>query len=330
MCAVTLAAALALTGCQSVRDMVGRHIVLTSAESYLSEVRSKATPKVSSSATKTEGVLTVGLRASQTTPLVIPQEGKVCGLDVDLACALADELGLRVSFVTVSDVRSGLEGSCDIVMGAAELDAIGFGIIGDYTWTSMGLFQRGADAPQALAEQVRGTRIGVQTGSAAQLTLSHLDIGATEVTYNMLTDVFDALARGDVDFVACNSSAGEYVCVLRGGCSFAGAIDTPKALGIAMANGEDELRAALSDAYARMQSNGLLDAIRAPWVGTSSRVGLDSQIADLDLPAPVEEVLSEQEPEPMQDQDMAPAEGEEPVAEDTPTEVNAGGNAVML
>lgn len=323
MLGAAVVAALTLTGCKSVNEFLDEHFVFTSADDYLSQVRSSAVPSVSPGATKTEGALTVGLRSSQTAPLVIASDGKVRGLDVDLACALADELGLRVAFVTVPDVRTGLDGPCDIVMGSNALEAHGYELMGEYAYNAVGLFQYGSDKPRTALEHVRGSRVAVQEGSAAQLTLSHANLDVEEVLYPMLTDAFDALVQGEADFVACNAAAGQYVCTLRGGYSFAGSLDTPVPLGIAVANGEDELRTALAEAYARMQTNGVFDATKAPWVGLSNAVGPDSQIPEFappepasgGEPAPAEQAPAEQAP-------AEPAPAEPAPAEPAPQETN--------
>ncbi|MBR3318490.1 MAG: transporter substrate-binding domain-containing protein [Atopobiaceae bacterium] len=323
MLGAAVVAALMLTGCKSVNEFLDEHFVFTSVDDYLSQVRSEAVPSVSPGATKTEGVLTVGLRSSQTAPLVIASEGKVRGLDVDLACALADELGLRVAFVTVPDVRTGLDGPCDVVMGSNALESHGYELMGEYAYNSVGLFQYGSDKPRATLGQVRGSRVAVQEGSAAQLTLSHANLDVEEVLYPMLTDAFEALVQGEADFVACNAAAGQYVCTLRGGYSFAGSLDTPVPLGIAVANGEDELRTALAEAYARMQTNGLLDTTKAPWVGLANTVGPDAQISESAAPEPVPDAEpAPAEPAPAEPAPAEPAPAEPAPAEPAPAETN--------
>lgn len=304
-----LASTLFLCGCADVREFISRYIVTTSADSYLTELRSSAFPKVSASATKREGILTVGLRNSQTPPLIVAEDDKVKGLDVDVACALADELGLRVEFVNIDDVAAALQGPCDVVMGVGVNEAHGFDVVGDYVESAVALFQHGSDAPQATAEQVRAARIVIQEGSAAQLALRQMGLAVSEVTSPSLTAAFDVLARGEADYVACNSAAGMYLCSMRGGMSLAGTLDTPTALGVATNSGESEFRTAFGEAYARIQTNGVLATVRQPWLGTSApllpNVQIQNLVAPVEVIAPVE----------------APVPGEE---------IEAGANAVTF
>lgn len=306
-----LVGTLCLCGCKDPREYIARYIVTKPADVYLSERRASLSPKVPASATKREGVLTVGLRTSSAMPLVVAAGNEVDGLDVDTACALADELGLRVDFVNVNNVAAALQGPCDVVMSVSAPEAEGFDVLGDYAESAIGLFQHGADAPMATADQVRAARIAIQEGSAAQLLMRQLNIGATEVPAQSLPDAFDMLARGEADFVACNLATGLYMSSVRGGISLAGTIDAPVALGIATSGGGGELRTALEQAYARIQSNGVLASIRRPWLGSTAPVLANMQIQNL-VPATEAAVATPVEP---------PQPGEE---------IEAGSNAVTL
>ena len=68
-------------------------------EPYNPDAAKKA-PTVDASALKEEGVLHVGVNASSY-PLAGQANGKMSGLDVDVAAAIGQELGLRVEFVDV-------------------------------------------------------------------------------------------------------------------------------------------------------------------------------------------------------------------------------------
>ena len=70
-------------------------------EPYNPDAAKKA-PTVDASALKEEGVLHVGVNASSY-PLAGQANGKMSGLDVDVAAAIGQELGLRVEFVDVGE-----------------------------------------------------------------------------------------------------------------------------------------------------------------------------------------------------------------------------------
>ena len=62
----------------------------------------------------TAGTLTVGLLSSESAPLLLSSADE--GLDVDVAYALADELGVDCAFVSVTGLSDAYD-ACDVVMG---------------------------------------------------------------------------------------------------------------------------------------------------------------------------------------------------------------------
>ena len=300
-----LACSLMLAGCdsaQSAFDRLREGFSTVTAEDYLSEVSSSLVPNVPADALKTEGTLTVGLRDTQAAPLVMLEAGSASGLDVSLSCSVADDLGLHVSFVKVSDVKAALESSCDVVMGVMPTEANGYNVVGDYAEVATALFQHGSDSPLVTADKVHGATVSVQEGSSAQMTLSRLVPDAKQVTCPSLSEAFDKLASGEATYVACSLPSGLYMDVIKGGVSLAGTLDTPAGMGIAVSSGNAELHKALSESYGRVSTNGLLAQAKVAWLGESSTYGPDVQIqgltagapapAPVETPAPVEEVVA--------------------------------------
>ena len=305
LCAATMACAL-LTGCEGAGFALDQGIVLTTSDEYLSQMRATLVPGVSAGATMEEGTLTVGLRDTQAWPLVVESEPtdaggatEVDGLDVAVACELAQELGLRVTFVHATDVGQALGATCDVVMGVSPTDANGFEVVGSYAQTATALFRNGTDATKATADEVRAGRIAVQNGSSAQQTLARLSLETNEVPCESLSDAFDALAAGEVDFVACSSAAGSYLGAVRGGISLAGTLEEPTTYGVAVATATDatadaaaaggdgaqggaaELAAAVRDAMARLEGDGSLKEARRSWLGNSESLDEDTLIEGL-------------------------------------------------
>lgn len=333
-----LAVSATLMGCRPVEDVLDQTIVLTTADDYFAEVRSSRLPLVSAEATKHEGVLTVGLRNAQASPLVIvgnetdDADRSVEGVDVDVARAVADELGLRVEFAYVADVATALGSTCDVVMGVNPLESNGFDVVGNYVQTATALFRSGTDATPATADEVRAARIAVQAGSAAGQTLERVGLAQNEVVCPSLVDAFDALASGDADFVACSSAAGGYLGGTRGGIACAGTLEPPTAYGIAVSSGNSELTAALTESLMSVENNGTLNETRRIWLGTAGMLGEDAQVQGL-ASAPQsaatdasasKENAAQTTSEATQSPD-APSDGTS-----TETEVVAGANAATL
>ena len=352
-CVLLLCGAL-LVGCSGADSPLDQEVVFTTSDEYLSQVRSSLVPKVSADATKHEGVLTVGLRDSQGAPFVVgasstasgggaASDAVVDGLDVDIACVLADELGLRVDFVRVDNVRSALNDSCDVVMGVSPLEANGVYVMGNYAQAASALFRHGDEARLATAEEVRGARIAVQQASASQQLLRRLGLEADKNACDNLNDAFVALADGEVDFVACSSAAGAYLSTLRPDITFAGMLEAPTTLGYAVAASDDELAEALGEALSTVESNGLLGEACRPWLGALAVLGDGQVIEGLSVEAPDVTDTSATPSEGVTDGDSTDAEtaesGDSSTADSpnapidgssTETEVVAGSNAATL
>ncbi|MEG0324646.1 MAG: transporter substrate-binding domain-containing protein, partial [Raoultibacter sp.] len=80
---------------------------------------SEKSPTVSPSVIVEQGVLRVGVTTENNTPFAGQVSGKIVGLDVDVAAAIADSLGLKLELVDVgTDVDTALANKqVDIVMG---------------------------------------------------------------------------------------------------------------------------------------------------------------------------------------------------------------------
>lgn len=245
--------------------------------------RSQMTPVVSSSDLHTAGTLTVGIRTTESAPLaILSSDGSYAGIDVDMAYALADQLGLSsVEFVSVSGVTAGLEGGCDVVMGAKADDEAGLTVVEGYAQSSLGVFARGDATAPIDAAELGGKTIGVQSGSISQSTLAGLDLAYTERTFANLNDAFAALDKGEVDFVVCDALSGAYLACTTGGISFVGTVDDPVSVGIAVSSSATGLQSAVQTALDALQSNGVGDIARSRWVGALPTLSESTKVTGL-------------------------------------------------
>lgn len=279
--AAALVAACALTGCSigpvNLDDFVGT----PSVEDALAERRSALAPVVTNDALVEPDTLTVGLLATQTAPRVITSDdGTPSGIDADTARALADALGLsRVSFVSVPNVAGGLDGTCDVVMGVEAGDAGDATVAGGYVQSATGLFTTGDVTAPIDAADLDGATVGVQAGSVSATLLDDFDLSVTQSPYTNLNEAFDALEAGEVDYVACDAYAGAYLAAALPNVSFAGTLDDPVTVGVAVSSGE--LQAALTSALQEIQTNGVGDVARARWVGALPTLTTETRVTGL-------------------------------------------------
>ena len=256
--------------------------------------RADLTPALADADLKTPGTLTVGLQATGTAPLVIAgDDGGYRGIDVDTAYALADQLGLgSVEFVPVQSVAEGVE-TCDVVMGA-EADETGCTVVGSYAQSALGVFSATeVAAVPVTAADLAGATIGVQAGSVSQVALVGLDLGAVEQDFINLNEAFEALSAGTVNYVICDAYAGAYLATSYTGVSFAGTIDTPMTVGIAVAPDAAELLGSVQAALDEIQTNGVAAIGKSRWVGDFP--ALTEATVVTGLPDPQEEAEKDEE-----------------------------------
>ena len=184
-------------------------------EPYNPDAAKKA-PTVDASALKEEGVLHVGVNASSY-PLAGQANGKMSGLDVDVAAAIGQELGLRVEFVDVGEdgVKALGGDEVDMVMSVESDAAKG------KCWVSPGYAPSGIslfsmDESAALPKKGGDAVIAAQTSSlSAWLVSRQFGEGALKAEDDLKT-VFKQLADGEVPYVAADAVVGAAGC--RVGC----------------------------------------------------------------------------------------------------------------
>ncbi len=283
--AACAAASLALTGllagCSvgpvNLDDFFGTPSVAEAREAR----RSTLSPVVTSDALRQADTLTVGIPTSETAPLVLTSSsGERAGIDIDLAYALADELGLGSAvFVTVDDVSTALSESCDVVMGVESSSAEGATVAGSYVQSATALFTKGDVTAPIDASALAGATVGVQGGSVSEGVLNDYETGATASTFSNLNEAFDALEEGTVDYVLCDAYAGAYLATAYPGTVFAGTLDEPVPVGVAV--GEGELQSAVQGALDAIQTGGVGDIVRSRWVGPLPSLSSEMRVTGL-------------------------------------------------
>jgi polar amino acid transport system substrate-binding protein len=243
------------------------------------EVDNQLTPKVSEGATMSKGVLTVGINASNSPYGGTNLDNETVGLDVDVAAALADELGLQLQIVDVnSNGRSAVTNNrVDVALGMTKS-----GNVNATTYTSayindgIALFTLADKAPASLAEVAKQVKDGkakvlVQTNTAAAYAVQEaLGDKATENTDD-INAAFKALAEGKQPYLVASAVVGNYVATQYPTVSCYGHIGaefvTPVYAVTLTENAE--LTKAVSDAMNTISQNGVLRVIVSKWVGSA-------------------------------------------------------------
>ena len=285
----TVAAAAALAACVALAGCSGPLSAIAGPETSVGEALAAKTaalsPKVDSTISK--GVLTVGIDTQDgMVPLYVGSDsGRAYGMDVDLASALADELGLKVRFVSVDDANPGLGTTCDVLMGAVDGQVGATTVVGDYAEQASAFFHKG-DTGIAKVDDLSSKSVGVQTGSVSQTALSKTGLVMSVKTYDNLNAAFDALESGGVDYVLCDAYSGAYLSARYEEVCLAGTLDAPKAQGIAVSSQNAELADAVKAAYDAVEKNGLMGLVRRRWVAGMDPLSASSQVQDVPAGSP--------------------------------------------
>jgi polar amino acid transport system substrate-binding protein len=258
---VALCLALPLAGCSS--------------SNYTPQLKEQS---VNDSALNSAGTLRVGINASNP-PYAAQSNGSIVGIDVDIAAALADELGLKLELVdvgTATDTAFERE-SVDIVMGVEEANSA--------YWMSDEYMTEDAEAPTAAGS----FKVAAQSSSmSAWEVTDHYGESCLENAGDP-TAAFEMLNTGSVNYVAAESTIGQYVIHSSGIEAYPIALlqdATPRTVAVAADN--TELQQAVSNALSTLVSGGVVEVIEGKWLG--GHVDISSLTV---IPAPAQESTDE-------------------------------------
>lgn len=248
----------------------------------LSVLSSQKTASLSTPTLREEGYLTVGISTKSTTaPLYIEDaSGNISGIDVDIASALADELGLKVKFVSVDDADSAAANTVDIVMGASSGNLSASELIDAYAESAPAFFTKGSNGIVTASELANKT-VGIQAGSVSESALNATTLGMSRQTFSNLNEAFEALESGSVDYVLCDAYAGAYLASSYDDIGFAGTLSAPSSYGIAVSTSNTTLKQAVEQAFETIENNGIYDGIRTHWVADLPSLTSTQQIVDI-------------------------------------------------
>ena len=219
------------------------------------------------------GTLRVGVDAASY-PFAGQANGEITGLDVDVASALAQEMGLKVEFVDVgSEPGEALSAEdIDIVMGIEGEEA------GDSIWTSdayapsaIGVFSM--DEGAAVPKSSKNPSIAAQTSSLSAWLVSR-QFGAEALTAeDDLKTVFQDLADGKVQYAAADAVVGTYVLNNAGTPGYLVALmQQPDGYCVGVASDKTALQTAVTQALSTVQGNGIMAIIMQKWTGGAVNV----------------------------------------------------------
>lgn len=247
---VALCMALPLAGCAS--------------SEYTPKAKDQA---VADSALNKSGTLRVGVNASNY-PYAGESNGSIVGIDVDVAAALADEMGLKLELVDVgtSVDTTFTKEKVDVVMGVSKASS-DYKLSSPYLKSSIALFSltEGAKAPTSGS----GITVAAQSASMSAWEVSDHYGDAALKNATDLQSAFESLKTGAVDFAAADSVIGQFVANYNGvGAYPIAALQEPSSYCVAYSTTATALSEAVDKALDSLVSGGVIDVVLGKWLGS--------------------------------------------------------------
>lgn len=246
-------------------------VVLCACSSQSYEPEKKA-QMVSGAVLHTDGVLRVGVDASNV-PYAAESEGNIVGIDVDVAAALADEMGLTLELVDVgANVENAFsQENVDIVMGVKNTS--------DAYWTSevymtsaIALFapDQNATAPASSKETFK---VSAQSSSMSAWQITEKYGESHLISEADLKTAFTDLTNNTANYVAADSTIGSYVTHSLGIEAYPIAVLQEKtSYRIACLPTNTAMQNAINTSLANIQSGGVIGVIQSKWLGNNSDI----------------------------------------------------------
>lgn len=228
-------------------------------------------PTVSSPTIGQSGTLRVGVNTEKSPLAGMSSDGeRIIGIDVDVAAAIADELGLKLSIVDVGSDPAGAlsNGKVDIVMDIDSSDApSGVWVSERYVPTGIALFALSSSQSGLPTANVQSS-IAAQLSSTSAWAVSNTYGDSSLKSVASLSDAFSQLSSGSVKYVAADAIIGMYAAHVAGvDVDIVGMLAQPSGYCIAASSTNADLKTAVEGAVDQLTSNGVIGIIEAKWLG---------------------------------------------------------------
>ena len=263
MATVLLVTAFALTGCLG--STGSKEVTLT--------------PTIGTPTIVESGVLKVGVDTTRA-PFAGQSKGRVIGIDVDLAAAVAEQLGLKLELVDLAGESADdmlAAGSVDVVMdiekgGVQSTQAVQ---VGPYLVDGPALFmvQLSDSIPEIDLSTLAGATVAAQENSLSAWQLEQVAPDSTIISVPSLEEAFNQLSDGQVTYVAADAVVGAFLAtkeVAYENISCVTMLGDPLGVYMGVAPGNTALADAFTEALRTVRDGGVLNVVVTKWLGPVS------------------------------------------------------------
>ena len=254
-------------------------------------------PTISPPAIGKAGALRVGIDSSNS-PFSTLKDGKIVGIDKDIAAALAEEMGLKLEVVDTrgQDINQLLKsGTIDLVMGIRGDKAATFTEVkvGPYLVDGPAIFVIGVTSGSSAfnPDMLKGVKIVAQEGSVSAATVKTMYGADNIILFPSLDLAFNELSKGTYSYAAADAIVGSYVAVKKENIRCVGILGDKTGIYLGVASDKFELAQELTKSMQTLRDQGILKVVVSKWIGPlSAEVVVSGQaitsIGGLEGPAP--------------------------------------------
>ncbi|WKY47408.1 ABC transporter substrate-binding protein [Eubacteriaceae bacterium ES3] len=222
-----------------------------------------------------EGEMTFAMTGAYPPFNYIDEDGELTGFDIDIANALADEMGVTAAPITTEwdGIIGGLTGNrFDMIIGSMaiteeRLEQVNF--TNPYYYDGAQFFAKSDSGLSSIEDLVDG-QVGVVTGTTFQDYLSDLDNIAEIVQFQSDVDNFQAVSQGRTDGLVTSKAVGARAPIDYGvDLVPVGDLLYSEDIGIAIRKDDTDLLEAVNNALNTIIENGTYDEISQKWFGVN-------------------------------------------------------------
>jgi polar amino acid transport system substrate-binding protein len=234
----------------------------------------KLTPRLSPPVITRPGVLRAAIDLSYP-PFGGSVKGRHVGLDVDVAAAIADQLGLTLEIVDATPADGAdlaRNGKVDIVMGGLTVEqavSLQLAYAGTYVTDSSAVF--GSDVASLTLGDLSTKRIAVQNGSASYWSLLDQYGEDPLVVTPTLLEAMQAVTAHKADIAAGDALVAAYIVRQVPGLKYGGQLAAAYPIGVGVAADKAKLETDVRSVLDKLSSQGVLETLRRKWAGDLPR-----------------------------------------------------------
>ena len=218
-----------------------------------------------------DGVLTVGTNA-EFPPYEYHDGGEIVGIDVEIAKAIADKMGMELEIEDVAfdsvipEITSGKADMGLAGMTVTEDRKVSVDFSDTYAKASQMIIVK-EDSAIAGPDDLKGVVVGVQLGTTGDIYVSDLEAeGTTVERYNKGFEAVQALSQGKIDAVVIDGEPAKTFVAETEGIKMLDEAFTEEEYAIAVKKGNTELLDKINGALSELESEGTLDEIVAKYI----------------------------------------------------------------